>query len=231
MCFTDNYNLTSTIWNIVNIDFRYKDPRRTAKAFKLFPHILFPKYELSIWIDGSCVVTGNIMALLNTFCTNSSMSCFPHPKRNCIYDEAKACMLLGKDEPSVIKKQMNLYLNDGYPKKNGLISGGILIRRHHNTAVIKMMEDWWQQIDELSVRDLLSFNYVAWINGFHCNILPLKIFENPFFSWKVHPNFVFYDRNGKEVYSIKILASLSYLKFRNSPLGERTLGWLLSKIR
>ena len=97
-----------------------------------------------------------------------------YDKRNCIYEEYKAIKRLWnkgnkKDDLVFITKQIHRYLNDNYPKNNGLISSGIIARRHNEDDCIKTMEHWWKEIDHWSKRDQLSFNYVAWKNDFNFN--------------------------------------------------------------
>ena len=69
--FSDNLNnIKSNLWNKIKINFKYRDPRRLAKIFKLFPHYLFPKYKFSLWIDGNIQVTDKINILVDNYLKN-----------------------------------------------------------------------------------------------------------------------------------------------------------------
>jgi hypothetical protein len=100
--------------------------------------------------------------LYNNIClfdhNNSSLK----DKRNCIYDEALACIKLNKDKKDIIDKQIKFYQKINYPKNNGLVATGFMIRNHTNDKIILLMEKWWEMIKNYSYRDQLSFNYVAW---------------------------------------------------------------------
>jgi len=73
---------------------------------------------------------------------------------------ADACIKINNDNPTVIRKQMEKYRLDGYPKNNGLISSGIIFRRH-TFKISQLNEAWWKEIMKHSRRDQLSFNYVV----------------------------------------------------------------------
>ena len=95
------------------------------------------------------------------------MKCFD--KRDCVYQEANAIFKLGqepgktfKDNPYVIKEQMERYIADGYPQNNGLAFTCGVVRKHNEPTTINVMEDWWTEIKYGSKRDQLSFDYVAW---------------------------------------------------------------------
>ena len=70
-----------------------------------------------------------------------------------------------------IKKQIETYSLLGYPHKNNLITGMVIVRRHNEDDCIKAMEDWWTEIKYNSRRDQLSFNYVAWKNNLKFNYI------------------------------------------------------------
>ena len=65
-----------------------------------------------------------------------------------------------------MRKQVDRYRKAGYPADNGLVSGAIIFRKNASPTVKKINEDWWREIESGSVRDQLSFDYVAWKNTF-----------------------------------------------------------------
>jgi hypothetical protein len=151
ICFTDNPKLRSGVWEIVLI----KSEPKIFRKVKLVPHQFLPQHEVSIWTDGNIELLWNLDFLIagNEFCT------MRHPDRNNIYDEAQACIRLKKDDEKIIREQMAAYLADGY-KGKGLIGSGVIIRK--NTAENKAFGlAWWNEVQLWSVRDQLSFNYVA----------------------------------------------------------------------
>lgn len=85
-----------------------------------------------------------------------------HPSRRCIYDEARACVALGKDSHDVIEKQVSKYKEDGYPKSLGLAETCILLRKHNEKSCVFLDELWASELLLNSCRDQLSFNYAIW---------------------------------------------------------------------
>jgi hypothetical protein len=81
---------------------------------------------------------------------------------------------------------MERYISHGYPKGNGLLSSGLLYRRHNDYEVIKVMEDWWSEIKYGSRRDQLSFNYSAWKNDFDFEYIHDDVRHNKYFDLKKH---------------------------------------------
>ena len=173
----------------------YTDHTRNAKKFKVLPHRYLKDYEYSIFIDGNMYVCGNVNELIEKYLSDSNIAFFDHNQnrmdpRDCIYDEFNAIMQLGKndpnqnfkDDPKLMYDQVKGYQDEGYPSHNGLITGMVILRRHNEKDCIKVMEDWWTEIQYGSKRDQLSFNYVAWKNKTKFNFMEGDSRDNPYFK-------------------------------------------------
>lgn len=180
ICFTDDENMKSNVWQIRKIKDTCNNPIKTARKYKILPHLYLADYEYSIWIDGSIVIIGDLSKFLKNELGNAKMAFFKHPNRNCIYDEAKICSIK-KDNRKIIEKQMKRYKQKGYKEKQGLIASGIIIRKHNDDAVIRLMKAWWKEVASFSIRDQLSFNYVVWKNQATYKIIKKNIFSNEYF--------------------------------------------------
>jgi len=179
ICFTDNESLKSKGWTIIKINSKEKSPRLLAKKYKILPHRLkiFRKYKVSLWIDGNLLLKKTPWRLVQEYLKKYNIAFFEHPYRKNIYEEAKACVRLKKDKYFIIRQQLKKYYREGFKGEN-LIWGGIILRKHNNKEVIKSMEDWWKEINKGSIRDQLSFNYVAWKNNLKfCLIEKEKLHE------------------------------------------------------
>lgn len=186
-CFTDNSNLKSEKWKIIKMDDKEcLDPIRQAKKVKVLPHLYFSDYEFSLWVDANFLILSDIQNLFNTFLKEASIACYKHPHRNCIYQEAEVCIQLKKDKRSIIDNQIFNYRSLNYPESNGLIASGIILRKHNDAHLIQLCEDWWREILQFSVRDQLSFNYVAWKNNINYTVIHDNIFDNNHFEWGPH---------------------------------------------
>lgn len=185
----------------------YEDNMRNAKRFKILPHRFLSEYEISIYIDGNYIIRRDVGELVEKYLNNINAVFHNHnsqpayDKRNCIYDEANTILMFGKknmkitpergmknykDNPHLITNQMQKYIDNGYPKDNGLITGGVILRRHNEKDCIQSMEDWWKEIRYGSKRDQLSFNYVAWKNKFKFNYIDSNCRDNAYFYLDKH---------------------------------------------
>ena len=179
----------------------YTDNNRNAKRFKVLPHRYFQDYEYSIFIDGNMLVVGNIDELVGKYLSDSNVAFFDHSQnqldpRSCIYDEYNAIIQLGsddpnknyKDNPTIMRTQMERYQKEGYPRHNGLITGMVILRRHNEKDCIKVMEHWWTEIKYGSKRDQLSFNYVAWKNKLKFSYMDGDSRNNQYFTRDTNPH-------------------------------------------
>lgn len=169
VCFTDQpkwFALTNnTIWKGRPFPKSDLDPTRINRQVKLLPHQFFPEYDYSIYVDGSINIVGPIQPLLAEY-DYPKMLCHKHPKRNCIYEEGQVCIGLKKETPEAITRQLEQYRSEGFPGHHGMIEASVLIRRHNDPEIVKLMEAWWHELRTQSRRDQISFPYVAWRRHF-----------------------------------------------------------------
>lgn len=139
------------------------------REIKINPHKFLPRHELSIWMDG------NITPKMDVYDFAAFMEgkehglwIMKHPERDCIYDEAEACIRLQKDSEKVIRAQMREYESFGTPRHIGLVGSGVIIREN-DSENMKFNERWWMEVKNHSVRDQLSFNHCAWLYDFEYN--------------------------------------------------------------
>lgn len=159
VAFTDS-NTKSKLWEIRPCCQEYKDPNRNAKKHKILSHEYLPDVEYSLWIDGTVHLLTSANYLVRHYLKEADLVVFKHPTRDCLYAEAQVCQDKNLDDPAVIQQQVDRYKAAGYPENNGLVEATIILRRH-NESVKKFNELWWQEIQNGSRRDQISFNYVA----------------------------------------------------------------------
>ena len=207
LCFTEE-NIKHKDWKIVKCPSLYSDPNRDAKRFKILPHKYLDQYDYSIWIDGNMDIVGNINELIEKYLSHNSIAFYSHANnaldsRSCPYEEAEYILMMGnknynlnpkrgilayKDNPYVIKKQMENYLYEGFPRNKGLITGMVILRRHNNKDCIKVMEQWWSEICYNSKRDQLSFNYSAWKHNTDFSYIEGDSRNNQYFTRSTKPH-------------------------------------------
>lgn len=195
VCFTDS-NPVSGTWHTIQSKPESDDPVRSAKIFKVLPHRFLPQYEYSVWIDGNMVVRGNPDALIEEYLAGVNIAVYDHAwtkddSRNSVRAELSALLAMAekgkyKDDPVLMRKQVEAYLQEGFPDNIGLISGMVIVRRHNQSDVVAAMNDWWQEIERYSRRDQLSFNYVAWKDHLDFKYIEEDSRNNHYFQWVPH---------------------------------------------
>ncbi|MFH1769724.1 MAG: glycosyltransferase domain-containing protein [Parcubacteria group bacterium] len=195
VCFTD-MDLESKTWDIRKVQPVHEDPMRSAKIYKILPHEYLPEYEYSIWADGNMLLRGDANELIDKYLNDVNIAMYDHSQtkmdsRNSVYEEGEMLFKREKegkrkDDPELIKKQLERYKQEGYKGDNGLISGMIIVRRHNALDVIDAMEAWWNEIEDNSKRDQLSFNYIAWKKNLNFVYVEGDSRDNRYFLWLPH---------------------------------------------
>ena len=199
VCFTDSTHFKSDVWDIRVVTPYYEQPVRNSRYYKTKPHIFFPDYEISLWIDGTIVVKNDIHYLIEDHLSNSNMACFNHnwtvlDPHDCAYFSAQYILQLGeknykknpelglktyKDDPALIIPQMEKYRQEGFPEHFGHVISGIMFRRHNEQDCINVMKTWWEEIKYHSHLCQLSLGYSFWKNDFKWDWLPGDIRSFP----------------------------------------------------
>lgn len=176
ICYTDDLSKVPKSWQGVLMDDKeIKVNSLKNRCLKLLPHLHLKEYDFSVYIDSNFLIVGSIKKAIKEM-EGYPMGVFDHnqasDKRDCVYDEYEAIVELGakrgkyKDNPVVMKKQIDYIKSQGYPKNNGLVFAGVLLRKHNNKEVISLMEQWWEFVSTMSKRDQLSFDFLRWKNNF-----------------------------------------------------------------
>ncbi|WP_135380945.1 glycosyltransferase [Vibrio tasmaniensis] len=156
-CFSDQELDTYGLWEICQSPYYSLDPTRMARYVKTHLHSLLPEYDGIIWCDANIRFDDSIYAQFDKFIMCESDARFiQHPHRNCIYEEAEACIQLNKDNGTTIKSQISNYRKMGIPKDLGMFETGLYFIKPNNEKVNKFYTFWWKEIVNGSKRDQLS---------------------------------------------------------------------------
>ena len=144
-----------------------KDASNSVKNryFKMHPDVLFPEYEYSLYLDATIEPEYDLFPLLGRM-GEKFIGMFRHGSRDCIYEEAKTVVRIGKVGKEDAAKLTGRYKEEGFPEHFGLTAGGIILRRHSDAECKKVMDDWWRMYLEGPKRDQLSFMYCLWKRGY-----------------------------------------------------------------
>lgn len=190
ICFTDQ-NFKSDLWEIRPLPAEVEGLSNAKKQrwIKINAHKVLPEYQFSIWVDGNIEMNADLNRFFNEKINKKPFSFFVgiHPQRDCVYEEAKACIELKKDTKDNIDPQMDAYRKEGLPSHNGLPQTCMLFRYHNNSECIKLMESWWCEMEKWGHRDQLSFPYAQWKNNdIKIGWLDKSIFKSIFFRRGSH---------------------------------------------
>ena len=202
ICFTDNPNFKSDLWDVKLVKPLYEDGARNAKRYKLKPHIFLKDYDISIWHDIEVKITKDIDSLVTDMLSENNLAILNHELcgrtvsgdlnvRKCVYEEARFIQWLGdnnpkkkyKDNMDIIHAQVDRYRKEGYPENNGLARTTVMFMRHNEDDVKQQMGIWWEEMKYGSRRDQISFNYSAWKNDFKFSYIQEDIDDNSYFLY------------------------------------------------
>lgn len=188
-CFTNNKKIKSNSWNVIYIEDNNISNLELARKIKILGHEIINNYDILLWMDGAVRFNKKIKDFINYYLRpDDCFVAFKHGTRDNIYDEMAACVRVGKESVSNVKKLIQFYKKENYNYDNGLIESTVFIKKPKEQKVIDTMNLWYYMISKYSKRDQLSFNYsisktnlkVKWINK--------KVFDNEWFTWVNHNN-------------------------------------------
>lgn len=160
ICFTDQTNLKSDIWDIRFVKNSSLTPKMMNRYYKFLPHLFMPEYECSLYVDSNILILKNPCELKDKYLTDVNFAIPRHIIRSCIFDEAEVLLRSGRVSPFSVFRQMISYRKEGYTCQNSLGENNILLRRHNK--VIDIMRRWWLELHLFSKRDQLSLMFVLW---------------------------------------------------------------------
>ena len=176
ICVTDSDKQAGGIWKNRRVPCTLSN-RRCARRAKILYHLLF-KDDIIIWHGGNVQLRGDLTKLVASL-GSADIAVLQHNHRDCAYAEAEACKQWGLDSTKIIDAQMNRYRSEGFPENYGL-SAAFLIVRRNTQKVREFCALWWDQVNNGSYRDQLSFDYCRWKTGIKVATIPGNIFEGPF---------------------------------------------------
>ena len=168
---------------------------KKQRFIKTHPHLFFPNYDISIYIDGIYTVDGDLNEfLLRILTLPLNIYTLEHPSRNSIRQELLAVKKLKKDNKSNIIRLRNRYNKSKFSDRNGLIESCLIIRKHNDKNCINIMEEWFDEIKKYSHRDQLTFNYIIWKKKIKIKYLPKNLFFQYFSQAGFHKKKLIFKR-------------------------------------
>jgi hypothetical protein len=151
-----------------------------AKWFKVFPHLLFPEADVSIWIDAGWKVR-RLDGLMDHL-DDTGLCFFPHRWHSTLRQELEATLALPKYAGLPVKEQVEHYFASGFQDTEGIVECTSLLRAHHNPNVIRFCELWWEEQLRWTPCDQLSAPYVLWAGKIAHTKFPMTLAEQTWFT-------------------------------------------------
>lgn len=162
VAFSDTPAPPGSPWVHRPFDYFHISPTRMARYVKVHPHVYFPDVEWSIWIDANLLVRGDLSVFLERLAAaEAPIGSFLHPHRADVYEEADEVVKRGLSDKATAREQVERYRGDGLRPGGGLYETNVLVRRHRDPRVVRLMNRWWREIDNGSHRDQLSLPWAC----------------------------------------------------------------------
>src|ERR1035437_508260 len=85
ICYTNNKAVKSNVWEVIYLDSLTTKEQRKIKIIPPF------EYDTCLWIDGSILINCNLDEFIKEN-PKGYYTIMKHPTRNCVYQEAVACI-------------------------------------------------------------------------------------------------------------------------------------------
>lgn len=152
------------IWEIRPLAYTELDNARNNRWHKIHPHLLFPEYEKSIYIDADInILTSKFWDMVNS--TSKKILLPVHADRVDLYKEILWANEMGFDSKDISDAQYKMIKQTGFPENYGMPENNIVYRLHNDPKMINMMEEWWFFVKNYSQRDQTSLAYILWKNN------------------------------------------------------------------
>lgn len=171
VCFTDDEELLAQgcvgVWDVRPMAETRSTGVRTNRWHKMHPHVLFPSYNESIYVDGNInIISDYIFEQIEARDTPILLP--QHFFRNCLYQEIETLKnraVTSAEDKSLLASQYEVMRKDGFPEGYGLGENNVIYRRHSDSLIKSMMDEWWRIYSTYSSRDQASLAYVFWKHG------------------------------------------------------------------
>lgn len=209
ICVSDNKNLDSTYYKIIQSKRVYRDLAKNARNIKINGFDGIQEFDVAIWHDSSMAFDCSKINELVEFSRSHAISTFKH-QESCLYREAIVCIQLRKDAPLRITKQMFRYFRAGLVANSGQFETGVVVTRVKDFGASELREKWWEEVLKGSRRDQLALGFVWYClkEKEDIGILPGSGHDNIYTKYLGH-NYDYYLFNGIQLnFNSKLLRKL-----------------------
>ena len=173
--FTNNPEINDAgVWKVVQIPTEQWQGRTErennillSRKVKMLPHkYLTEDAEWSIYIDADMEIKRPLTELLNNLHSKTLFAAFRHSYCRKVQDEIEDLLVKNMVQPEQVKEQWQKYTEWGFRDDLGISENGLLIRRHNDRLVQKLMQLWWSEYQQGCLRDQVSLMPCIYRTGF-----------------------------------------------------------------
>lgn len=208
VCYSDTPRNGWGIWDVRPIPYENVDPTRRSRWAKLNLPFLFSDAKWVFWLDANIVISGDISPLLKDRQGGPGLWLGRHPARDCVYQEASACVASRRDSEQRLKSQTLAYAQAGMPENFGMWENNCFLIDPASEKTRTVFAEWWKEYESGSRRDQLSLPFAFYKLGFR-------------------PGALFPD--GKSARSWPALSFLTHEESRWIPVPKRLTPWAVDK--
>ena len=163
--FTNNLTIKDAgVWKVVhipslNIVGRSEKENNIllSRRVKMLAHEYLPQgYDVSVYVDADMLLKESLSELLDTMADNRLMAACRHSYCASVKEEIDDLLDKCMVDVKQIENQWQRYVEWDFKDDLGISENGLLIRRHHDARVIKLMEFWWEEYQYGCLRDQVS---------------------------------------------------------------------------
>lgn len=153
--FTDDKKLKVDGWEMHYLDSNHS-PKLKAKLPKILPDSYLPHHNISLWIDASYQVVGNLDMLCKPFEEDREIGLTLHTAgRIDVYQEADTILKYGFDSYENVQKALEKYTPETANYQGRFYQAGVIFRK--NTERVKEFNHtWYVEMMDSSLRDQLT---------------------------------------------------------------------------
>lgn len=164
-----NLDIKSDSWTVIKIDLPDPNYIISAKMVKWLSHEYLSEYDIVYWMDAYCIFNNDKKEILERTVLRLEKSLVPlfikeHPSRDCIYDEADACLEYKKIDKNTHTQVIKFLEDHKVPRHYGLYETNSMLKINNNKTVIKIGKELIKVLKELTYRDQLILTYILFKN-------------------------------------------------------------------
>ena len=162
--FTNNPEIKDAgVWKVVQIPSEQWQGRTErennillSRKVKMLPHKYLPKEcELSIYVDADMLIKEPLTKLIRDLRKTFFAAC-RHSYCASVKEEIQDLLNKKMVDEQQIHQQWQRYVEWGFEDDLGISENGLLIRRHNDARIVKLMELWWKEYQKGCLRDQVS---------------------------------------------------------------------------